>query len=141
MRKLLFLMLGVVILGFTSCQKDYHNYYTVSNKTIYTNVKSNEWVLYRDADPNKDRTYFTASFDFYESDNFYNEYDGILVYVSYANGIYEQIPQVIGKLSYNYATTNNNLTVFIQNADNSPFPVGTTMSPASFKIVLIPSQE
>ena len=138
MKRILFLIAGVIILGVTSCQKDY---YTVPNKTIYTDVTSDEWVLYRDSDPNKDRAYFSAAFDFYESDNYYNDYDGILVYISYGNGIYEQIPQVVGDLSYSYTTTNNNLTVFVQNADNSQFPVNAFLSGASFKIVLIPSEE
>lgn len=133
MRKLLFLMLGVVTLGFTSCQKDYHNYYTVSNKTIYAERANSQWQLSQDG-----KTYSTA-IPFVETDNFYNEYDGILVYISYDGVIYEQIPETYRGVSYSFSTTNRELVVDMQYPDYTV--VTTPPGRVYFKIVLIPSQE
>lgn len=134
MKKLLILFAGIVVLTTSSCRKVTENYYTMPNKSIYVERVASEWTS---SDAGK--TYSTV-IPFEDTDNFYHEYDGILVYASFDNGnIYEQIPQTYQGISYSYSTTVNDLVVDLQSAN---FDV--TVNPPNkvlFKIVLIPSEE
>jgi hypothetical protein len=134
MKQLIILFAGVILLGTTACRKVTENYYTTPNKTIYVERIASQWTS---SDAGK--TYSTV-IPFEDSDGFYHEYDGILVYASFDNGnIYEQIPQTYQGISYSYSTTINDAVVDLQSAN---FDV--TVTPPNkvlFKIVLIPSEE
>ena len=39
-----------------------------------------------------------------EIDNYFNDYGGVLVYFSFTNGVYEQVPEVFDGVSYSYIT-------------------------------------
>lgn len=134
MKQLMILFAGVILLGTSACRKVTENYYTTPNKSIYVERVNSQWST-----SDNGKTYSTV-IPFENSDNFYHEYDGILVYASFDNGeIYEQIPQTYQGISYSYSTTINDLVVDLQSAN---FDV--TVNPPSkvlFKIVLIPSEE
>lgn len=134
MKRLLFLIASVIILGFTSCQKDVNNYYTVANKTVYAERAGSQWAMSNDGKT------FSTSIPFLVTDNFYNDFDGILVYISYDNVIWEQIPQVYQGIAFSYSTTNTELVVDMQYSDYTPI-TGGGPGRVYFKIVLIPSQE
>lgn len=134
MKQLLILFAGIVLLGTTACRKVTENYYTTPNKTIYVDKFLSDWST-----SNSGKTYSTV-IPLYDSDGFYNEYDGILIYASFDNGnIYEQIPQTYEGVSYSYSTTVNDIVVDIQRADFNG--TVTPSAKVSFKIVLIPSDE
>jgi len=134
MKRILFLIAGVIILGVTSCQKDVNNYYTVTNKTVYAERSGSQWTLSGDG-----KTYST-SIPFLVTDNFYNDFDGILVYISYDNVIWEQIPQTYQGISFSYSTTNDELVVDMQYPEYTPI-TGSGPGRVFFKIILIPSEE
>ncbi len=135
MKKILLLIAGIGILGISSCKKEViENYYTVPNKTIYADRVTSDWTAYDGG-----KTY-TATIPLFDSDNYYNEYDGILVFASYDNGsTYEQIPTTYQGISYSYAVTNSQVIIDIQtpNFDVAVTPPGSV----KFKVVLIPSEE
>ncbi|ADY52071.1 hypothetical protein Pedsa_1510 [Pseudopedobacter saltans DSM 12145] len=134
MKRLLFLIAGVIILGFTSCQKDVNNYYTVTNKTIYAERSGSQWTL---VDGGKT---FVSSIPLYETDNFYNDYDGILVYISYDNKVWEQIPHTYLGIAYSFDTSNSDIQVRMQYSDYTQI-TGGGPGRVYFKIVLIPSEQ
>jgi len=105
----------------------------VPNQTIYRNITANNWIA---SDGGKT---YTATLDLANDVQFSSETDGILVYVSYSEGSYEQIPQTFNGISLSYAFSGNSLSIDAQDAihelaiDNP--------GPIFVKIVLIPSAQ
>ncbi len=133
MKKLLFLFLGVSILGVSACRKVTEQYYTTPNQTVYYTIAASSWTT---GDGGKT---FTADLSFKSGDIYQNDFDGVLVYVSFGNSIYEPVPQTYDGISYSYDVDNSLVRLRIQNSDG-----GGTINPPgviSAKLVLIPSQQ
>ncbi|MEO5909354.1 MAG: hypothetical protein ABIP95_00630 [Pelobium sp.] len=133
MKKILFLFLGLVILGVSACRKEYITN-TTPNQTIYYTLNNSNWSLSGDG-----KTYL-ASIPFASSDIYLNQYDGLLLYISYDSGkTYISVPQTYNGLSYSYSVDNDKVYIEVQNSDGS---VGVS-NPGNMtaKVVLIPSQE
>jgi hypothetical protein len=103
----------------------------VPNRTILTTLNSGNWIKLLGG-----RSY-TASINMPEIDNYFNDYGGVLVYVSFESGTYEQIPQVYNGVSYSYLTRSGQIVMEIQSSDGQAIisPPGSV----KVKIVLIES--
>lgn len=120
------LALFVLFMG-ASCKKEQ----IVPNRTVITTLTSGNWIKL-----NGGRSY-TASINMPEIDNYFNDYGGILVYISFENGTQEQIPQVYNGVSYSYITRSGQIVIEIQSSDGQAIisPPGSV----KVKIVLIES--
>jgi hypothetical protein len=120
------LALFVLFMG-ASCKKEQ----IVPNRTVITTLTSGNWIKL-----NGGRSY-TASINMPEIDNYFNDYGGVLVYLSFENGTYEQIPQVYNGVSYSYLTRSGQIVIEIQSSDGQAVisPPGSV----KVKIVLIES--
>jgi len=132
MKKLLFLFLGLSILGVTACRKEYITN-TIPNQTIYYTIDANTW---KTADGGKT---YTANLNFTNTDIYQNNLDGVLVYVSFATGVYEPVPQTYFGIAYSYEVNNQRVQLRIQSFNGT----GTINPPGSItaKLVLIPSKQ
>lgn len=103
----------------------------VPNRTIITTLNSGDWIAF-----NGGRTY-TAAIDMPEIDDYFNDYGGVLVYISFDNNTYEQIPQVYDGVSYSYVTRAGQIVMEVQSSDG----IGVITPPGQVrvKIVLIES--
>lgn len=133
MKKILFLFLGLSILGVSACRKEYITN-TVPNQTIFYTLNNTSWTL-----SSSGKTYM-ASLSFAAADIYLNKYDGLLLYISYDAGVtYISVPQTYNGLSYSYSVDNNKVYIEVQNSDGS---VGVS-NPGNMtaKVVLIPSKQ
>lgn len=131
MRKSLLIVLAVMfVAAISSCTKKYVTPNT--NTTLFATVKANSWVL----DP-ADGGSYSAEIQVPALDDKYNDDGAVLVYLSFANGVYEQIPQVYAGQSYSYYHTRGKVVLYSQ------APTGGPKTPPSqdlsVKIVLIDS--
>lgn len=126
------LCLAIIILTASSCQKE-----TVvapnNNLTIQTSAASGGWTTLDNG-----KTWKQA-ISVPELDNYANDNAGVLVYLSFSDGVYEQIPEVFNGVSYSYIHERGLLTLYAQAYDSGL----TTPRPASagVKIVLIDSNQ
>jgi len=125
-KTILLLVLFVLVMG-SACKKEQ----IVPNRTILTTLNPGSWIKL-----NGGKSY-TASIDMPEIDNYFNDYGGVLVYVSFETGTYEQIPQVYNGVSYSYVTRSGQIVIEIQSSDGQAIisPPGSL----KVKIVLIES--
>lgn len=93
MKKILLMFLPVLLLV-ASCEKNY----LVPNKTIIVNVASGSWL------PLNGKTSYKTAINLPELDSYINEQGGVLVYLSFGEEAYEQIPQVFKGESYSFVT-------------------------------------
>jgi hypothetical protein len=134
MKKLLFLFLGLSVLGVSACRKATQQYYTTPNQTVYYSVSNSSWTT-------KDGGYtYGASLSFVQGDIYQNKYDGVLVYVSYDNGTtYISVPQTYNGLSYSYSATNQKVILEVQSSNFNQ--IISNPGVLTVKLVLIPSKE
>lgn len=133
MRKLAILIIGIMVLGVSACQKVTEQYYTVPNQTVFYDLNSSSFTT-----QNNGRTY-SARLNFLQGDIYQNDFDGVLVYISFGNNIYEPVPQTYDGIAYSYTVNNQGITLDIQNSDG----LGTITPPGSIKakVVFIASQQ
>ncbi|MFC5284633.1 hypothetical protein [Pedobacter alpinus] len=133
MKKLSILILGMMILGVSGCRKVTEQYFTTPNQTVFYDLNASSWTT-----NNAGRTY-SANLSFFLEDIYRNDFDGILVYVSFGDNVYEPVPQTYDGIAYGYTVNNQRITLEIQNSDGS----GTITPPGTMraKVVFIPSQE
>ena len=125
MKKLLsILCLAVVVAIFPGCTKKYIT--PNPNRTITFDVPNSSWVLSSDG-----RSYYSVV-DVPEIDSYFNEYGGVLVYYSFTNGVYEQIPQVYDGIAYSYTHENGTIVLYAQTPDGV-----TPIKPISSKLKLL----
>lgn len=127
MKKSILLFAVFVLFMGSACKKEQ----IVPNRTIITTLNSGNWIKLDGG-----RSY-TASINMPEINNYFNDYGGVLVYVSFENGTYEQIPQVYNGVSYSYLTRSGQIVIEIQSSDGQAVisPPGSV----KVKIVLIES--
>lgn len=132
MKKILSTLCVAVIVLFTatSCKKE-----TVvapsNNLTILTSVTANSWVT-----TDNGKTY-SAEINVPELDNFANDHAGVLVYLSFTNGVWEQVPEVYNGTSYSFTHNTGKVVLYAQTYDGSQTVPRPTA--ANVKIVLVDS--
>jgi hypothetical protein len=103
----------------------------IPNQTILTDINPNNWQY-----DNTTKTYYVA-IDMPEIDENVNETDGVLVYISSGDQVYEALPEVYNGYSYTVLHAPGNITIEAQGAD------GSTVNPPNYplhvKIVLVKS--
>jgi hypothetical protein len=123
MKKSVFLFAMSIFLLGSGCKKEY----IVPNRTIFATLNPGNWIKL-----NGGRNY-TASINMPEIDKNFNDYGGVLVYISFDSGIYEQIPQVYNGVSYSYLTRSGQIVLEIQSSDG----IGTVTPPGSVKVKIV----
>ncbi|WP_090707208.1 hypothetical protein [Daejeonella rubra] len=127
MKKPILLFALFILVLSAGCKKEQ----IVPNRTILTTLNSGSWIKLDGG-----RSY-TASINMPEIDNYFNDYGGVLVYVSFETGTYEQIPQVYNGVSYSYLTRSGQIVIEIQSSDG--LAVVTPPGSVKVKIVLVES--
>lgn len=130
MRKLLSIICcSMILLTVSSCTKQY---ITPANQTILLNLPASSWTS---TDGGKT---WSAVISTPEIDSYFNDHGGVLVYFSFTNGVYEQIPETYQGVSYSYTHNKGAIAVYAQASDG----VSTITAPdaATVKIVLVDSQ-
>jgi hypothetical protein len=127
-KTLLILFIGISLLA-SSCTK---NTYVVPNQTILTTISGSSWTS---SDGGKT---FSTSISVPEIDNYFNDHGGVLIYISFGGGVYEQIPEVYDGIAFSYTHTPGAIEMDIQSSDGiSPITPPGNMS---VKIVLVESK-
>lgn len=121
-RSLFFVCLALIVLA-AGCKKEM----IVPNRTIITTLNTGNWIRLDGG-----RTY-TASIDMPEIDNYFNDHGGVLVYISFDNGTYEQVPQTYNGVSYSYVTRAGQIVMEIQSSDGT----GTVTPPGTVKVKIV----
>ena len=130
MKKALSLLILSIVLVISACEK---TEYVVPNRTIVTLVNPGDW-----RSTNGGRSY-EASIDMPEIDEYFNENGAAIVFVSFGEVPYEQIPQVFKGVSYRYSTRPGQIVLSLESAtgEGTINPPGDAMD---VKIILIDSQ-
>lgn len=127
MKKSMLLICLAVLMTAAGCKKEF----IVPNRTIITSLNPGNWIPM-----NGGRTY-SASIDMPEIDDYFHDYGAVLVYVSFDDQTYEQVPQVYNGIAYSYVSRRGQIVLEIQSSDG----VGTVTPPGAIrvKIVLVES--
>lgn len=133
MKKILLFVGGAVLLSISSCTKQYVN--PNPNQTILFNVPSTDWQLFTDPSGVKSyqETLAVPEISSASADN-----DGVLVYLAFSDGVYEQVPEVYNGVSYSFTYNAGSIALYAQTADGT-----TAVLPpaATAKVVLVPSSQ
>ncbi|MFA6946718.1 MAG: hypothetical protein WC220_12540 [Pedobacter sp.] len=121
-KSVLLLALGILLVS-AGCKKEY----IVPNRTVFATLNSGNWIKL-DGGRN-----YTASINMPEIDNYFNDHGAVLVYISFDNGTYEQIPQVYNGVSYSYLIRSGQIVLEIQSSDG----VGLITPPGSVKVKIV----
>jgi len=130
MKLLLTLFLPLSIL-FSACQKN--EYFEVPNRTIVLNIAPTQW---RTADGGKN---YSCSLSMPEITDDFNERGGVLLYLSFGNRTYEQLPEVYDGIAYGYTTSPGQIELELQSSSGT----GTINPPSqtiTAKVVLVESR-
>jgi ABC-type oligopeptide transport system substrate-binding subunit len=131
MKKLLSIICcAMVLLSVSSCTKQYVT--PNPNQTILLNLAASSWTT---SDNGKT---WSATINAPEIDSYFNDHGGVLVYFSFTDGVYEQIPETYQGVSYSYTHNPGAIAVYAQASDG----VSTITAPdaAVVKIVLVDSK-
>jgi hypothetical protein len=109
MKKILTIVSCVILLAASSCTKKYIT--PNPNQTILINVKSSSWTT---SDGGKT---YSSVVDAPEIDSYFNDHGGVLLYFSFTNGVYEQIPEVFDGVSFSYTHNKGSLALYAQASD------------------------
>lgn len=127
-----FLLLPLLLMGalFSSCTKE-TTQVVQPNRTIITTLPRTNWKY----DDNS-KTYYNQ-IAMPEIDNRVNQTDGVLVYITYDDKIYEALPNVLDGVTYIFRYQQGSLTVEMQGASGAV--VNPPAGDLGIKIVLIAS--
>jgi hypothetical protein len=126
---------AIVVAALASCKKTYVTNVT-PNQTYTSTITPSQWMQTTDGKSD------SVSIKLPNASNFFlNDSDATLVYFSYFQGVYEQIPEVYNGVSYSYFhyVSNGNLYMVLY---AQPINGGAPVKPTSnvfVKLVLIPS--
>jgi len=109
MKRILSIIGCIVVLAASSCTKKYIT--PNPNQTILLNVASTAWTT---SDGGKT---YSAVIDAPEIDSYFNDHGGVLVYFSFTDGVYEQVPEVYQGISYSYTHNKGSLALYAQASD------------------------
>jgi len=130
MKKVLSILGCIILFAASSCTKQYVNAGS-PNQTVVAVVKPSDWTLYSDGKS------YMAPITVPEIGNGFTANGGLIVDISYTNGVYEQIPEVYNGTSFSYTTNAGNVTLYAQSPDG-----GTPVQPTDtikVKMVLVSS--
>src|SRR5471030_665142 len=122
MKKILSIVCVIVAFAASSCTKQYIT--PNPNQTTLVNVASTTWTT-----TDGGKTY-VAVINSPEIDNYFNNHGGVLVYFSFTNGVYEQVPEVYQGVSFSYTYNQGSLALYAQASD------GVTVITAPANLVL-----
>jgi hypothetical protein len=108
MKKILFLLVIGGALFTASCTKRYD--VVEPNQSLTATVKTTDWSI--TADGKADSVSLPAK----QIGNYFNDSGAVLVYFSFFDGVYEQIPEVYNNVSYSYYNDAGTLVLYSQNA-------------------------
>lgn len=130
--KIFLTLLMPLALLFSSCQKN--EYFEVTpNRTIIVDIAPTAW---RTSDGGRN---FITTLSMPEITNDFNERAAVLVYLSFGERTYEQLPEVYNGIAYGFTTSPGKINLELQQADGvSLVPVPNQVVTA--KIVLVESQ-
>jgi hypothetical protein len=131
MKRILTLLMPLALL-FSSCQKNEY-IEAVPNRTIIVNIAPTAW---RTTDGGRN---YSTSLNMPEITNDFNERGGVLLYLSFGERTYEQLPEVYNGIAYGFTTSPGQINLEMQDADDNaviPAPVQTITA----KIVLVESE-
>jgi len=118
----------LVLFTISSCTKQY---ITPNNtESVYATLAPTDWSLYT-----VDNKSYMASIDVADIDHNLANTGAVIVAISYADGVYEQLPEVYSGTAFSYTYNNGNVTIFAQSADGTT-PIAPTQS-IKVKITLI----
>jgi len=122
---------AVVLFAISSCTK---NYVTPNNtETVYAKIPPSAWTLYT-----VDNKSYMAPITVPEIGPGFAQTGGLIVAISYTNGVYESIPEVYNGTSFSYTYNTGNVTLYAQSPDGST-PVQPTDT-VRVKITLVATQ-
>jgi len=116
-----------VLFSVSSCTKQYIT--PNPNVTVSATLAPSDWTLYTDGKS------YQAPITVPAIGSGFAQYGGVIVAISYANGVYEQIPEVYNGISYSYTYNAGNVTIYAQSADGTT-PVQPTQN-INVKITLV----
>jgi len=125
MKKILSIVCAVVLFTASSCTKQYIT--PNPNQTILIHVASSTWTT-----TDGGKTY-SSVINMPEIDSYFNDHGGVLVYFSFTNGVYEQIPEVYQGVSFSYTHNQGSLALYAQSADG----VTPTTAPSDMTVKLV----
>ena len=100
-----------VLFSVSSCTKQYIT--PNPNVTVTATLAPSDWTLYTDGKS------YQAPITVPAIGSGFAQYGGVIVAISYANGVYEQIPEVYNGVSYSYTYNAGNVTIYAQSADGT----------------------
>ena len=129
MKKILTIISCVMLIAASSCTKKYIT--PNPNQTILITVNSSTWTT------NDGGKTYSSVVNTPEIDSYFNDHGGVLVYFSFTNGVYEQIPEVYQGISFSYTHNPGSLALYAQASDG----VSVIQPPAdlTMKLLLIES--
>ncbi|MEO8886241.1 MAG: hypothetical protein ABI367_09280 [Mucilaginibacter sp.] len=131
MKKLLtILCVAMVAIGLSSCTKKYIT--PNPNQTILFTVPTSSWTLSTDG-----KSYYSV-ISTPEIDSYFNDNGGVLVYFSFTNGVYEQVPEVYNGVSYSYTHNAGSVVLYAQTPDGVT-PIKP--DPLTLKLLLLTSNQ
>jgi hypothetical protein len=129
MKKILSIIGCVIVLAASSCTKKYIT--PNPNQTIYATVNPTDWSLYSDGKS------YMASITAPQLGSNISDVGGVIVAISYTDGVYEQIPEVYNGTSLSYTYNQGNLTLYAQSPDGATAVQPTTA--IKVKVILVSS--
>ncbi|UKJ08463.1 hypothetical protein [Solitalea lacus] len=123
----LLMILGVA----TSCQ-DITEVYTTPARTVITDRLPSEWTAYSNG------TGYYTTVNMPEITSNFNATGAVLVYMSFDQGYYDALPQVVNGVSYFFASTPGLVQIDMQTINGSQL---SRPGPTSVKIVLVDAEQ
>ena len=131
MKRILSIIGCVIVLAASSCTKKYIT--PNPNQTVLINVNSTDWTT-----TDGGKTY-SAVIDAPEIDSYFNDNGGVLLYLSFTDGVYEQIPEVYQGISFSYTHNTGSIALYAQSATGTA--VISRPDAAVLKLLLIDSSQ
>jgi hypothetical protein len=120
----------MVLFSISSCTKQYIT--PNPNVTDFATLKPTDWTLFTDGKS------YMGSIDVADLTPDFTNYGGVIVAISYQDGVYEQLPEVYNGVSYSYTYNQGDVTIYAQSADGT-----TAVAPTqnlNVKITLVATQ-
>jgi hypothetical protein len=128
MKKILTILSCVMVLfTISSCTKKYIT--PNPNVSEIFTVAPTDWTLYSDGKS------YQAPISVSDISTDFANFGGVIVAISYSDGVYEQIPEVYNGTAFSYTYNNGNVTIYAQSSDGNT-PVQPTQ-PINVKVTLI----
>jgi len=125
---ILLLLFGLFL--FSSCKKEY---VPVNNsQTILFDVSSSDWGT------SDNGISYDTSLDVPEITNYFNSNGQVSVYISFGNGVFEQIPEVYNDVSLSFTHSTGNVSVYAQDLNHVGMPPPAN---ATIKVILTDSSQ